>query len=296
MVNRINIIQMRKGKDSIFDKILNLYTKPNEVLIPRKSLGQHKLVKKSILEKIGSFAKKDEIVLEIGGGEGNLTKILEKNSKLVICFEIDERNFNHLKKIIEFGVIIRADFLKTKLEEIYRIYEKEKEAVIKGDAEKVKEILSQKEKIKIISNIPFYISSQLIHKIITEIFVIKSVHLLTQHEFAEKVSANEGSENYSAISCITRFFFEPKIEFIVPNFFFRPIPKVNAAFLSLYPKEKKVDLFYQDNNNAQEKILKFIDFCYQSFKRRKKLIGEKRVYQISPDEIFEEFRKRTKLL
>jgi len=129
MVNRINMIQMRKGKDSIFDKILNLYTKPTDVLIPRKSLGQHKLVKKSILEKIGSFAKKDEIVLEIGGGEGNLTKILEKNSKLVICFEIDERNFNHLKKIIEFGVIIRADFLKTKLEEIYRIYEKEKEAV-----------------------------------------------------------------------------------------------------------------------------------------------------------------------
>jgi Dimethyladenosine transferase (rRNA methylation) len=50
------------------------------------------------LEKIGSFAKNDEIVLEIGGGEGNLTKILERNSKLVICFEIDERKFNHLKK------------------------------------------------------------------------------------------------------------------------------------------------------------------------------------------------------
>ncbi len=287
---------MRKGKDSIFDKILNLYAKPTEVLIPRKSLGQHKLIKKSILEKIGSFAKNDEIVLEIGGGEGNLTKILERNSKLVICFEIDERNFNHLKKIIEFGVIIKSDFLQVKLEEIYKIYEKEKEAVIKGDVEKVKEILSQREKIKIVSNIPFYISSQIIHKIITEIFVIKSVHLLTQYEFAEKISANEGDENYSAISCITRFFFEPKIEFIVPKFFFRPIPKVNAAFISLYPKEKKVEPFCQDNNNARKKILKFIDFCYQSFKRRKKLMGEKRVYQFSPDEIFEEFRKRTKLL
>ncbi len=287
---------MRKGKYSIFERILNLYTKPNEVLIPRKSLGQHKLIKKSILEKIGSFAKKDEVVLEIGGGEGNLTKILEKNSKLVICFEIDERKFNHLKKIIEFGVIVKADFLQVKLEEIYKIYEKEKESVIKGDEEKIKDILSHREKIKIVSNIPFHISSQLIHKIITEISVIKSVHLLTQYEFAEKISANVGDENYSALSCITRFFFEPKIEFTVPKFFFRPIPKVNAAFISLYPKEKKVELFYQDNNNAQQKILKFIDFCYQNFKRRKKLMGEKRVYQISPDEIFEEFRKRTKLL
>jgi 16S rRNA (adenine1518-N6/adenine1519-N6)-dimethyltransferase len=287
---------MGKREDIVFERLLNLYIKPRQVLIPRKSLGQHKLVKKDILEKIGSFAHKDDMVVEIGGGEGNLTKILERNSKLVISFEIDDRMYEHLKKIIQFGVVVKKDFLQTRLDEIYKIYENNNDTVcIKGDREKIREILDQREKIKIVSNIPFYISSQLIHKIVLEVFDIKSVHLLVQYEFAKKISAKEGDENYSAISCITRFFFEPKIEFVIPNFFFRPIPEVNGAFISLFTKENHIKLFYQDDKEQEQKmILKFVDFCYRTFKRRKKLMSGKRVFQLSPDEVFEEFKKNLK--
>jgi 16S rRNA (adenine1518-N6/adenine1519-N6)-dimethyltransferase len=287
---------MGKREDIVFERLLNLYIKPRQVLIPRKSLGQHKLVKKDILEKIGSFAHKDDMVVEIGGGEGNLTKILERNSKLVISFEIDDRMYEHLKKIIQFGVVVKKDFLQTRLDEIYKIYENNNDTVcIKGDREKVRKILDQREKIKIVSNIPFYISSQLIHKIVLEVFDIKSVHLLVQYEFAKKISAKEGDENYSAISCITRFFFEPKIEFVIPNFFFRPIPEVNGAFISLFTKENHIKLFYQDDKEqGQKMILKFVDFCYRTFKRRKKLMSGKRVYQLSPYEVFEEFKKNLK--
>jgi 16S rRNA (adenine1518-N6/adenine1519-N6)-dimethyltransferase len=288
---------MGKREDIVFERLLNLYIKPRQVLIPRKSLGQHKLVKKDFLEKIGSFAHKDDIVVEIGGGEGNLTKILEKNSKLVISFEVDDRMYEHLKKIIQFGVVVKKDFLQTRLDEIYKIYENNNNDTvsIKGDREKIIKILDQREKIKIVSNIPFYISSQLIHKIVLEVFDIKSVHLLVQYEFAKKISSKEGVENYSAISCITRFFFEPKIEFVIPNFFFRPVPEVNGAFISLLPKENHIKLFYQDEKEQEQKmILKFVDFCYQTFRRRKKLMSGKRVYQLSPDEVFEEFKKNLK--
>lgn len=260
-------------------------------------MGQNKLAKPEFLEKISSFATEEDVVIEIGGGEGNLTELLEENSLLTISFEPDERLFENLIKRVDFGIFIKKDFFEFEFEHLKNSQEMKKnnpdEVIIKGDEAKIEQILKNQKSFKIISNIPFYISSQLIHRVVLDIFYIKSVHILVQKEFAEKISAKEGEKIYSAISCITRFFYEPKIEFIIPNFFFIPRPEVHSAFISLYPKEKSKNLFnLGDIQNSKEMIAEFIDFTYSLFKRRKKAQDGKRVYELSPEEVFELFKKR----
>ncbi|GEM_PF-894935 len=278
-------------------KIVELYIIPKRRIIPRKSMGQNKLAKPEFLEKISSFANEEDVVIEVGGGEGNLTELLEEKSILVISFEPDERLFENLIKRVDFGIFIKNDFFEFEFEHLKNIHEMKKnnpdKVIIKGDEAKIEQILKSQKTFKIVSNIPFYISSPLIHRIILDIFYIKSVHILVQKEFAEKISAKEGEIIYSAISCITRFFYEPKIEFVIPNFFFIPRPEVHSAFISLYPKEESKNLFdLGDTKKSKEFIAEFIDFTYSLFKRRKKSQNGKRVYELSPEEVFELFKKR----
>lgn len=245
--------------------------------IRRIFLGQIKLVKNDILEKISEFVDHDDIVIEIGGGEGNLTELLSKRAKMTICFEIDKRYKDKILEKIKFGIALNEDFLSIP---IYKI----KDLAItdyRGDLNEIKFILNSTDKFKIVANIPYYISSKLIHKLISfDFFHLKSVHILVQKEFAQKVCAKPGSQEYSAISAIANFFFDTKINFDVPRFYFRPTPKVHSSFLSLIPK--KITL--QENQ-----INKFIDFIYALFQRRKRKIGGKRVYQLTPHEIFDFF-------
>ncbi|GBD02970.1 Ribosomal RNA small subunit methyltransferase A [bacterium HR19] len=288
---------MSSPQKKFLKKIIELYIIPKRRIIPRKSMGQNKLAKPEFLEKISSFATEKDVVIEVGGGEGNLTELLEENSLLTISFEPDERLFENLIKRVDFGIFIKKDFFEFEFEQLKNPQEIKKnnpdEVIIKGDEAKIEQILKNQKTFKIISNIPFYISSPLIHRIVLDIFYIKSVHILVQKEFAEKISAKEGESIYSAISCITRFFYEPKIEFIIPNFFFIPRPEVHSAFISLYPKEESKNLFdLGDARKSKEMIAEFIDFTYSLFKRRKKAQDGKRVYELSPDEVFDLFKKR----
>lgn len=249
-----------------------------ERFIERKSLGQVKLVKKDILEKIARFAEQEDVVIEIGGGEGNLTELLSKKARLTICFEVDQRLKEKILEKIEFGLLLNMDFLSLPIHKIKDIEINN----YKGDPQKIKEILNLTGKFKIVANIPFYISSRLIHKLISfDFFHLKGVHILVQREFSRKLCAKSGTEEYSAISAIANFFFDININFDVPRFYFRPIPKVHSSFISLIPKNIVLQEY--------EKIRDFINFTYNLFQRRKAKIGEKRIYQLTPQEIFDFF-------
>lgn len=259
-----------------------------KIYVERKSLGQIKLVKSSVLEKISDLAHKDDVVIEIGGGDGNLTELLSKKSKMVISFEIDERFKEELLEKLNYGAVIVADFLTIPIQNIKDMVEdaeigRKLPVFFKGDPPEVIDVIRKSEKFKVIANIPFYISSRLIHKLITTDFsMLKEVHILVQKEFAQKICAQPGTEGYSAISAVTNLFFETRISFDAPRFYFRPVPKVHSSLLSLIPRPES-EAYLQD---AQA----FLNFAYDIFRKRKRKVqGAKRIYQLSPQELFSFF-------
>ncbi len=269
-------------------RVAELYLKPIRSQIHRKSLGQHTLNDRKILERISQFASSEDVIIEIGGGEGNLTELLSSRSRFIITFEIDQRYVSEISKKIIKGIIVLADFLEVNLHKLYDYITQHQQVFIKGvKEEELKDLLYHK-KFKIISNIPFNISSHLIHKLILESFFVESVHILIQKEFAKKLVAQPGSDLYSAISSLTQFFYRIKIEFDIPPWKFTPKPKVWGSFISLYPKSENLELFSaQSINQSITAIAKFINFTYEIFRGRKKLYCNKRVYKMSPEEIFE---------
>ncbi len=196
-----------------------------------------------------------------------------------------------LERKLDFGIIVGGDFLMFDLADLPRLVDgglHDFKVSIRGDTSKIRKIIREHEgDIKIVSNIPFYISSNVVHKVVLESHFLRSVHLLVQREFARKLIAEPGTPLYSAISCMTQFFFDVKVEFDVPPFFFRPRPKVSASFISLYPKNRNIEKFGGD----REVIAKFIDFIYGMFRRRKRQIDGVRAYKVSPEEAFALFEK-----
>ncbi|MCL4416566.1 MAG: 16S rRNA (adenine(1518)-N(6)/adenine(1519)-N(6))-dimethyltransferase RsmA [Actinobacteria bacterium] len=191
---------------------------------PKKSLGQNFLVDKNIIRKIissPSFTGAD-IVLEIGSGRGELALALAKVVKQVYALEIDQRLYPELEKNLN-GLnncqVIKNDILKfdiTKFCESNRIGQK----------------------LRIIGNIPYYISSPIIEHLINHSNHIKDVYLTVQKEFARRVIAIPGSKDYGSFSCFVQYYAKAKILFNIKNSCFKPMPKVDSSFLALEFREK----------------------------------------------------------
>ena len=236
--------------------------------IPRKSLGQSKLFSKKILERISEASKitKEDTVLEVGAGSGNLTEVLSNNSKKIIAIEIDKRFLEKLimikKKCPNVDVII-GDFFSSF-------------------------VLDRFHKLTIVSNIPFYITTKFIEYLCVKREHLKSVNITVQKEIAEKLLSKPGEKKFYALTVITRTFFDIEKRFDIPNWYFSPKPKVMTSFITLYPKT--VDL-------TERESLGYIDFVHRLFsKRRKKLsnilprICEKIDFNRRPDTLsFNEF-------
>ncbi|HPT39253.1 MAG TPA: 16S rRNA (adenine(1518)-N(6)/adenine(1519)-N(6))-dimethyltransferase RsmA [Candidatus Omnitrophota bacterium] len=186
---------------------------------PKKSLGQNFLIDKNIQKKIISACNltKDDIVLEIGSGRGDLTQVLAHNAKQVYALEIDER----LYPLLELGLmaydncqIIKGDILKF-------------------DIAKFLQDNKIKQKIKIIGNIPYYISSPIIEQLIKYRKDISRAFLTVQKEFGRRIRAVPGSKEYGSFSCFTQYYAECEILFEIKKNSFKPVPNVDSCFLSL---------------------------------------------------------------
>ncbi len=176
----------------------------------RKMLGQHFIIDNSIFERECRYANlcKDDIVLEIGTGDGRLTKVISKYAKKVIGIEKDPI-----------------------LAEIARENTGENVEIIEGDALKI----DFPEFNKIISNIPYSISS----KIIEKIFKYKwEVAVLTfQKEFALRFFARAGERNYSRITVLVNYYSKPEFLETIPKSMFHPKPRVDSAMIRLKRKD-----------------------------------------------------------
>lgn len=217
----------------------------------KKSLGQNFLVDSNILDKIISYADidSDTGVIEIGPGIGALTQKLAQKAGRVVAIEIDKllipiledtlSDYNNIK-------IINSDVLKTSLSKL------------------ISEEFSGLSKIKIVANLPYYITSPIIIKLLTDELDIDSITILVQKEVAERISANPGGKAYGSLTILINYYANVKLAFYVSKNVFIPKPKVDSAVLQL--QIYKEPIIKIDNEDLFFKVIR------ASFKHRRKTL------------------------
>lgn len=183
---------------------------------PKKSLGQNYLHDDNICRNtVDVFNVQDtEFVFEIGPGQGALTKYLLKKTKNLIAIELDLKNVEILKRDYPELTIIHEDFLKL-------------------DFKKLIDDYTITNKIKVIGNIPYYITSDIIFKLIENRGFISDAQLMMQEEVALRVAASPGSKAYGILSVMVQTFCEVELLFKVTANCFYPKPKVDSRVVKL---------------------------------------------------------------
>jgi 16S rRNA (adenine1518-N6/adenine1519-N6)-dimethyltransferase len=185
---------------------------------PKKSLGQNFLVDKNIRKKIISACdfSKEDIVLEIGAGRGELTQgIAASGVKKIYAVEVDQRITGVLKDNLQNFTnieIVPQDILKFNFDNFFK---------------------KEKNKIKVIGNIPYYISTPIIEHLFCWRAKIDTIFLTIQKELAERIAASPGSKKYGSLSCFIQYCAKPQALFVIRRNSFFPVPKVDSVFLKL---------------------------------------------------------------
>ena len=167
---------------------------------PKKSLGQNFLVDKNIQEKIiqSGNLKKSDVVLEIGPGRGELTSLLLERVKKVIAVEIDS----------SLCAILRDKFSG------YQNFELINQDILKFV---IRDFIKNDKKLKVIANLPYYISTPIITHLFEHREVIKEIYLTLQKELASRLTTGPGSKEYGSISCFIQFYSDAQILFPIKN-------------------------------------------------------------------------------
>ncbi len=232
----------------IVDKVLEILNKNQ--LFAKKKFGQNFLIDKNILNKIIEISNitKNDIVIEIGPGLGCLTEFLALSAKKVICYEIDIDMIKMLEEnlVSEYDniSIINGDFLKADLTE----YKNE----------------NQCENIKVVANLPYYITTPIIFKLLSET-KIKQFTLMVQKEVGERLTGVPNTKDYNSLSVAMKYKTDSKIaKKVGPNCFY-PAPNVDSVLLLV--KALKMD----SDQNFDAKFLKFTQDIFEQ--RRKTVIN-----------------------
>jgi 16S rRNA (adenine1518-N6/adenine1519-N6)-dimethyltransferase len=210
---------------------------------PLKRFGQNYLVDKNIINKIITTfnPQHDDVIVEIGPGTGSLTRILYEKNIPFTAIEIDTRVINDLKKELPHLEIINKDFLDTDL----------------------KKISNSNRRIRLIGNIPYYITSSILFKLFENREIISDALLMVQLEVAKRMTANKSTKDYGILSVLLNYFSTTKICFkISPNVFY-PRPKVWSAIVKI-SFDKKCDESINDND--------FIQIVKAAFGNRRKTL------------------------
>lgn len=187
-----------------------------------KNLGQNFLVSSDAINQIVNSGEieKDDLIIEIGPGLGTLTKELLERAKKVICVELDNKMVEILNErfsLYDNLEILNQDILKTDLKEIIK---KEK------NQNNIKDV-------KIIANLPYYITTPIIMKLLEEKLDLKSITVMIQKEVAERLIATPGEKNTGAITYTVYYYAEAKKIAEVPNTSFIPEPEVTSEVIRL---------------------------------------------------------------
>ena len=230
-------------------EITNRIMRSNK-LFAKKCFGQNFLVDDSILSGIvdSSNVEKDDLVIEIGPGLGNLTEYILQTGAQVLAFEIDTDMIEILNGRFAAHnnlTIINTDILKVNLEEYIK--------VTKG-------------KVRVIANLPYYITTPIIFKLLEYKENIASITVMVQKEVADRITSKPGSKEYGVLTINTNYQADVEKIFVVPNTSFIPAPNVTSAVIKITPnKAKEQALGIKDGKIFEELVKKAFS------ERRKKM-------------------------
>jgi 16S rRNA (adenine1518-N6/adenine1519-N6)-dimethyltransferase len=215
--------------------------------IRRPKLGQHFLSSAAYRRRIVEALdlRGDDLLIEIGPGRGAMTELLAERVRQVVAVELDaslaevlQRQF--IGKNIE---ILAGDILKTDLADLTRRYRTERSFVF--------------------GNLPYYITSPIVHHLMEFASAIRGMALLVQREVAERLTARPGTRAYGYLSVLTQLHSEPRVAFVVPAGAFSPPPKVQSALVEFRMRRK-----FQEW--AQEDRARFLEFVKRCFAQKRK--------------------------
>ncbi len=180
--------------------------------MPRKHLGQNFLSDPSILSRIISAADltSDDTIVEIGPGHGHMTRMLAERVKRLIAIELDHDLYKRLTRdFIAYNnvEIVHGDVLQFPFESL--------------------------DIFKVVANIPYYITTPIIFRLLDAKQNLRSMTLTIQKEVAERIVALPGGKDYGVLSISSQYFTEPELKFIIPKEAFRPVPKVDSAVIHM---------------------------------------------------------------
>ncbi len=213
----------------------------------KKNFGQNFIIDENIIENIVKKADidKETMILEIGPGAGSLTYKLSGKAKNILCYEID----NKLKAVLDETLkdknnveIIYEDFLSANVIEKINTY--------------------NFQKLYVVANLPYYITTPIIMKIIENKIPVEKIVVMVQKEVGDRFKANPGSKDYSSLSVFLNYYFDTrKIMDISKNVF---LPKPNVDSIVIEMKKKKQLL------KVNEEV--FFKLIKDSFKQKRKTL------------------------
>jgi 16S rRNA (adenine1518-N6/adenine1519-N6)-dimethyltransferase len=190
------------------------------MLPPKKSLGQNFLRDENVARNIvdSLHLRADDVVVEIGPGQGALTKHLAPKCSRLVAIEVDERAIRLLRETFAESIeLVHADILKVSLSTMFR---------------------DEKRRLRVVGNIPYNITSEILFWLFDHHDVVEDATLMVQLEVARRFVAQTETKEYGILSVLLAYYTEPEFLFKVSRNSFFPKPEVDSAIVRLRFKEK----------------------------------------------------------
>jgi 16S rRNA (adenine1518-N6/adenine1519-N6)-dimethyltransferase len=216
----------------------------------RPKLGQHFLHDRRFGQRIVAAlaVRQDDLVCEIGAGRGAMTELLAARARQVVALEIDPGLVQTLRQKYANGPnieVLEADILKTDMPSLCRRY--------------------QRESCYVFGNLPYYITSPILHHLLEQAAWIKGMGFVVQREVAERLTALPGSRSYGYLTVLTQLATKARLEFVIPPGAFSPSPKVDSSLVTF---EMTSDRLPAEDRKA---LLEFVKLCFAH--KRKNLLN-----------------------
>ncbi|MGQ9509603.1 MAG: 16S rRNA (adenine(1518)-N(6)/adenine(1519)-N(6))-dimethyltransferase RsmA [Thermodesulfobacteriota bacterium] len=238
-------------------------------VVPKRRWGQHFLIDRNILNKIVRSAKigKEDIVLEIGPGLGEMTLLLAEQAERVFAIEIDSYLVRFLRKKLE-GIsnieVIEGDILEFDFSSLFR---------------------RAGRPLRVVANLPYQISSPLLFRFVEERKFFYDLHLMMQKEVVERLIALPGRKVYGSLSVLIQAVAIPTLLFLIKPSAFFPPPKVDSAFVRIEWRRKALV-----ERKGEEWFKKVVKDCFGY--RRKTLLNALKFSDLPlPENLEERLRK-----
>ena len=232
-----------------------------------KGYGQNFLIDQNVVDGILEKAEvcKDDLIIEIGPGLGNLTSPLLENAGKVICIELDPKMVSILNDRFS----------------LYKNFELINEDVLKVDLNKLIEDNSQFKTAKVVANLPYYITTPIIMKLLEDKLKLESITVMVQKEVAERLADKPGGKEVGSITYSINYYTNPEIIIDVPRDSFIPAPNVDSAVI-------KLDVLKEPKVNVLDEQLFFKVIKFSFLQKRKTLINSLSNSGLLPKDFLEE--------